>query len=444
MRFEDKIKNDLNNAIGKDKEPSNNLFLKVSENLSLTKKKKYNFKPLILSLSCIIILVVCIILINQPTMITSYNAIIIMDVNPSIELIVNEKNEVLSVNGLNDEGKMILCDEEIVGKNLDNALNIIIELEINLGYLTNGTDNEITYTITSKNKEIIQNIKSKTNDFTNQILNKNNISAKINNLEGYTKEELISLVKNLDPTLTIDKINNLDFDQLINEIIEYHHTVKNLATIKLEEYYQQFLKYEIVLKEKGLIKSAIEKSNELYQEFYELYVNLIDELTEAYQSIKENYYNNFISPESDYQKALVELVELKEEYLIQKNIVDNMDEDDLSIIIEKAKLAKLKTEYDVSETTLSSIELACQKSYDIVIGVFENVINNLSILEKRLPSEISSITFQKIYDTTDKINEFKNKVDSDFFEKYKENIMNSKKQLIKYKENMINFIKQNK
>lgn len=43
----------------------------------------------------------------------AYNAIVQVDVNPSIEMVVDEKNQVLSVRGLNDEGKMVLEGEAL-------------------------------------------------------------------------------------------------------------------------------------------------------------------------------------------------------------------------------------------------------------------------------------------------------------------------------------------
>lgn len=68
----------------------------------------------------------------------AYNAIVQVDVNPSIEMVVDEKNQVLSVRGLNDEGKMVLEGEAFIGKNVDDVVGEIIRIETELGYLVVG------------------------------------------------------------------------------------------------------------------------------------------------------------------------------------------------------------------------------------------------------------------------------------------------------------------
>lgn len=444
MRFEDKVKKDLQNAIGNDKEPNKDLYLKVISNQSLTKKKKFNFKPLLMALSiCVIILIVGLSLIKpSPNFDNTYNAIIQIDVNPSIEMIVNEKNEVLAVNGLNDEGKMIIYNEKIVGKSLENALQTIINLEISLGYLTKNNDNEITYTISAKNENIVKKIQTNTKDITNNVLNAKNIAVSINNKIGKSKEELIETITKLDPTINLENVNN--YDELVNLIKANHLEMVDFVNIKLEEYYRQFLNYEIVLQEKNLIQDAIKAKNELYQEIYTSYSAVIKELNDTYTLIQQNYYDCFINPESEYQKSLIELVNLKEELLIQQHLVDNMSEDDLKIIIEKAKLTKLKAQYELSEAALSSIEITAQKSYDLVIKTFNTILDSLSIIEKNLPTEISTINFKITYDTTEKINNFKNDLITKFMTKYKNDIENAKNAIINRKTNIIASLNQTK
>lgn len=444
MRFEDKVKKDLQNAIGNEKEPNKDLYLKVISNQSLTKKKKFNFKPLLMALSiCVVILIVGLSLIKpSPNFDNTYNAIIQIDVNPSIEMIVNEKNEVLSVNGLNDEGKMIIYNEKIIGESLENALQTIINLEISLGYLTKNNDNEITYTISAKNENIVKKIQDNTKDITNNILNTKNIAASIKNKIGKSKEELIETISKLDPTINLEIINN--YDELVNLIKTNHLEMIDFVNIKLEEYYRQFLNYEIVLQEKNLIQDAIKAKNELYQEIYTNYSAFIQELKDTYTMIQQNYYDYFINPESEYQKSLLELVNLKEELLIQQHIVDNISEDDLTIIIEKAKLTKLKTQYELSEAALSSIEITAQKSYDLVIKTFNAILESLSLIEKNLPTEISTINFKIVYDTTEKINNFKNDLITKFMTNYKDEIEKAKNSIINRKANIIASLNQTK
>ena len=44
-----------------------------------------------------------------------------IDINPSIEMMVDEDQKVLSVSALNDDGSIIISGEEIVGKDVEEA-----------------------------------------------------------------------------------------------------------------------------------------------------------------------------------------------------------------------------------------------------------------------------------------------------------------------------------
>ena len=51
-----------------------------------------------------------------------------VDINPSIEIIVDEDDKVVSVTALNDEGNIIIVGETIVGKTVEEAVNIIVSV----------------------------------------------------------------------------------------------------------------------------------------------------------------------------------------------------------------------------------------------------------------------------------------------------------------------------
>ena len=65
-------------------------------------------------------------------------AMVKMNLNPSISFVVDGDNKVVSVTGENNEGKMIIAGEEIVGKDLAEAIEIILTIENETGYLVSG------------------------------------------------------------------------------------------------------------------------------------------------------------------------------------------------------------------------------------------------------------------------------------------------------------------
>jgi uncharacterized membrane protein YkoI len=58
-----------------------------------------------------------------------------LDVNPSIEVLVNQKEKVLSVNPINEDGKIVVGDMKFAGNSLDVTINALIESMLRNGYL---------------------------------------------------------------------------------------------------------------------------------------------------------------------------------------------------------------------------------------------------------------------------------------------------------------------
>ena len=85
-----------------------------------------------------------------------------IEINPSIELTVNEEGNVVSVFGTNDDAKVLLYEEDskIVGKNYEEAISYITKLAIELGYL-NEENSDFSTTVISANAADAESIKDK-------------------------------------------------------------------------------------------------------------------------------------------------------------------------------------------------------------------------------------------------------------------------------------------
>lgn len=104
---------------------------------------------------------------NPPKESTSEQlAYVSLDINPGIELIVDKDNKVVSVRGENEDGLVLLYEETgIKGENIDNAINKIINLAVEYGYL--DENNKVVDTI----------VTSDDNNFANTILSKVNTTV---------------------------------------------------------------------------------------------------------------------------------------------------------------------------------------------------------------------------------------------------------------------------
>lgn len=62
-----------------------------------------------------------------------------IETNPDVELVCDVKGIVVAVNGLNDDGKLLILDEKLINKSIDEASTMIIELTAEMGFTVSGT-----------------------------------------------------------------------------------------------------------------------------------------------------------------------------------------------------------------------------------------------------------------------------------------------------------------
>ena len=80
-------------------------------------------------------------------------AVIGIDVNPSLELSINSKNKVVSVNTNNEDGKKVLGNMDLKGSNVDVAVNAIFGSMVKMGYI-NENDNSILISMVEGNYDV--------------------------------------------------------------------------------------------------------------------------------------------------------------------------------------------------------------------------------------------------------------------------------------------------
>jgi hypothetical protein len=64
-----------------------------------------------------------------------------IDINPSVELIVSASDKVIEANALNEDAEVLLSELDLIGMDLDDAVDLIIATSIELGY--NSVDEDV-------------------------------------------------------------------------------------------------------------------------------------------------------------------------------------------------------------------------------------------------------------------------------------------------------------
>ncbi|MFE4140329.1 anti-sigma factor domain-containing protein [Peribacillus sp. YIM B13472] len=97
------------------------------------------------------------------------SAYMTIDVNPSIELELDDDLEVLKLTGLNEDGKLVIDHlKDWKGKNIKTVTNRIVETTKQLGYLKGNKQIVVSTTLLEKNKELDKNLKEKIKEISEQ------------------------------------------------------------------------------------------------------------------------------------------------------------------------------------------------------------------------------------------------------------------------------------
>lgn len=123
------------------------------------------------------------------------DSVITLDVNPSVQLEVNENKKVLSATGINEDGNSILAGMEqdgvtLKGKELDEAVNALVLAMVEEGYLSEQ-NNSILVSVNNSDEGKSEEIKSQLLTCVEDALSENGIDGAILG-QSFTDNEKIS------------------------------------------------------------------------------------------------------------------------------------------------------------------------------------------------------------------------------------------------------------
>lgn len=120
------------------------------------------------------------------------DSVIGIDVNPSIELSVNRRSEVLKAVPLNDDAIEILSDMELKGVDLNVAVNAVIGSMVKHGYL-DDLDNAILVTVSNDSVSKAANLRAAVVDDIQSSLEENQVNAVVYDQQAVEMDEVKAL-----------------------------------------------------------------------------------------------------------------------------------------------------------------------------------------------------------------------------------------------------------
>lgn len=173
--------------------------------------------------------------------------VLTIDINPSLKLSLNYKDDIIKAEGLNADGEILLKEENFIGDDLEDAIEEIVELTLKKGYITEE-NNYILVNVEGKDiKEkvvtLINNAFREENVDCNVIIQEINEDAKANALKYGISESKASYIEEI-----IKENEDISFEELkdksINEINKYIESKEEQKQEEQEEQKEEENKQE--------------------------------------------------------------------------------------------------------------------------------------------------------------------------------------------------------
>ncbi len=377
-------------------------------------------------------------------------SLVTMDLNPSVSFLVDSNNKVVSVKGENNEGKMIIAGEKIEGKDLNEAIEIVLTIENETGYLVSGNarieDNKLSFSITTDDEKIKESIKNTIDSTVSKVCDKLHVNETIAYVEAVSRANLEKLALKCDPTLTEEDVKKMTYEQLFNVVKIYHIETAEIYSKELEELYNQVKEYDIKFAESEYTKDVISGMGKIYEIYMAGYDAVLQGLKSSIDYLNEIKYNNFVKEDCLYQTISNSYASAKEDLIKYKNQIASADVNDKETQERLTKL--LDAQINVVEGLQESLDDAVSAANKLIDGAINGINSAIETLEKyknTLPSqdEIEAKLAENAKTLENTINTKKDEAFASFEKAYGDDIKKAKDDVLAYKQSLKDSLKNN-
>lgn len=355
-------------------------------------------------------------------------AMMTVNINPSVEFMLDKDNKVVSVTGLNDEGEMLIVGEAFVGKTAEEAVELVVQIATETGYLVKGSlsvsPNNVEISVTADEARITE-LYNKAAAAVEAKLEALDIQGKVEQGKAMTKEALVELAQKMDTEYTVDELNGMSISQLCKVISLCRVETAELYGQALEDAYFQLKAYRFSFASYEETGKIIDGADAVYQNLKEAYDKLLDEYQKLIDTVEEVRYQNLISSESGYQKALAELAAKKSE-LIQDRAAAAEIEDAAEKALAEAALAVKEATVEIAESALTAAGEVAHAAIDVAVAALEQGQQALIEFRNSLPDEIKTTLTEKAQEIENAANQAKDHFFAEFESAHKDDIAAAK------------------
>ncbi len=312
-----------------------------------------------------------------------------VDINPSVEFMIDDQNKIVSVTALNDDGSVLIVGEAFVGKTPEEAVEMMVTLASDTGYLVKGnaeaSENTVKISV-SGDSEYAEQLKKNIAEKANDTLKALDISGKVEKAEALKIEALrqMALAASL---YTEEEINAMEEDQLYKVISEGRIETALLLTEEMRTAYYSAKEYKISFAEREETARIIKELGGLYNLTHTAYKAALDLYSTAITELDNFRYEMLVSPDSEYQKSLEKLREAKVEFLKQKNYTASLEVDGEEYASATVELQLTEENYNKMLAAYEKIGTDLNASLEALIAKLREAESKLIELEDTLFDE---------------------------------------------------------
>ena len=302
-----------------------------------------------------------------------------VDINPSVEFMIDEEERIVSVTALNDDGGILIVGEAFVGKTAEEAVEMMVTLASDTGYLVGGNadadENTVKISISGDSK-YAQRLQKSIADKADDTLKALNINGRVEKAEAMKIEGLRQLALS-NSLYTEEEVNAMEEEQLYKVIAAGRVETALLLTEEMRSAYYSAKEYEISFAQREETARIIKELGGLYNLTHTTYKAALDLYGTAISELDDFRYEMLVSPESEYQKSLAKLRESKVELLKQKNYTASLD-------VNGEEYASATVALQLSEENYDKLLAAYEKLGTELNTSLEALIANLRLAEAKL------------------------------------------------------------
>lgn len=319
-----------------------------------------------------------------------------VDINPSVEFMVDDQGLVVSATALNDDGSILIAGEAFVGKTPEEAVEMVVTLATETGYLVKGNataeQNEVKISI-SGDSEYAKQLTEKVHAAATEVLAALDVEAAVAKAEAMSLDALRSAAL-ATGLYTEQELAAMDEKQLYAVLAQSRVETALLLTEDMREAYFAAKETRISFAEREETARIIEEMGGIYQLTHTAYKAALDAYSSAIVAVEDFRYETLISPESPYQQSLAKLREAKTELLAQKNYVATLEVDGELYAQATLDLTLSEEQYDKALAAYEALGAQADAALQQLIDAMKQAEAQLIELEAKLFDDNIEATLQ--------------------------------------------------